>query len=94
MKKFCSKILVLSFVCMSLTACYTTEAARKNNHEEAARKVAHMEEEPVTRMSFVPVTGDDLAFDIVVDETQSEGAELNQILPASGVNFDATDGAS
>ena len=76
-----TKILSLVLAVGFLAGCKTTEqASLKQSHDEAARKVAHMEDEPITRLSFVPIVGDE-AFDIVVD---TNAAAASDIMPAAG----------
>ena len=71
-------------VCFSaalfLAGCAPTHTAQKDN-TVVIEKVAHIENEPITRLSFVPVHSAHDDIEIVVHR---DAAGLNDVRPASG----------
>ena len=76
---FCRLVFVLS--AFFVTGCSTDYAALEGENSVVEEKLANIEDEPITRLSFVPAQNSYDEFDVVLHQ---DGEAVSQIMPASG----------
>lgn len=78
-RNICRLIFILSSFLM--VGCSTDYAALDDDTIAMEEQLANIEDEPITRLSFVPVENSYDEFDVVLHQ---DGEAVSRIMPASG----------